>query len=88
MIKVWLKRNVSVIVQSLTEETDFSRFSIQNRARLEGRKLPKTYVIYTIFSSIACTNVRNLSMSFGCIFNGSGVETTEKGSISYENLHI
>ena len=61
-------------IQSLAEQTDFLRFSIQNRARCEGRKLPKSYVKSTIFSSIAGTNVENLSMSFGCkIFNGSGV---------------
>ena len=47
---------------------------VQNRARREGRKLPKSYVKSTIFSSIACTNVGSLFMSFCCkIFNGSGV---------------
>ena len=61
-------------LQSLAEQTDFLRFSIQNRARIEGRILPKSYVKSIIFSSIACTNVGNLSMNFGCkIFNGSGV---------------
>ena len=67
------KRAFSVI-QSLAEQTDFLRFSIQNRARIEGRILPKSYVKSTIFSSIARINVVSLSMSFGCkISNGSGV---------------
>ena len=59
--------------QSLAEQTDFLGVFIQNRARHEGRKLPENYAKSTNFSSIACTNVGSLSMSFGCkIFNGSG----------------
>ena len=51
---------MTALLQSLAEQTDFLRFSIQNRARIEGRILPKSYVKSIIFSSIACTNVGNL----------------------------
>ena len=50
-----------VIYSALQNNPTFLGFSIQNRARREGRKLPKNHVKSTIFSSIAYANVGSLS---------------------------
>ena len=60
-------------VQWCSEQTGHLLFFIQNAHSCEGRKLPKRYVKFTNFSSIACINVESFSISFGSkISIGSG----------------
>ena len=53
-------------VHCLAIRTNFLGFFIQNTHTRQVRKLPKHYVKFPNFSSIACINVGSFSMSFGC----------------------
>ena len=63
-------KSVTVVLRTNGEQV---LLFIQNTHSREGRKLPKHYVKFPNFSSIACINVGSFSMSFGCkIFCGLG----------------
>ena len=54
-------------------EPTFWGFPYKTPIHYVCRKLPKHYVKFSNFSSIACINVGSFSMSFGCeIFSGFG----------------
>ncbi len=71
----------TVQIQSLAEQIDFLGFPIIYKIGQDVRVenyLCKSEVQSTNVSSISCTNMGNLSMSFGCKgLNGSGVTSLQ-----------